>query len=80
MWDDSGYELNDSKHPTFHERYADMANTERKRRKEERPFAGGLAEFVGTNVTPENCAYCMAGRGCPLHDEDFGSDSVEGHP
>jgi rubrerythrin len=24
FWDDSGYELSDPKHPTFHERYADI--------------------------------------------------------
>jgi hypothetical protein len=34
MWDDTGYDLDDPKHPTFHERYADYADLLRKREKE----------------------------------------------
>lgn len=35
MDDDSGYELDDPKHPTFHDRYADQADRRRKQAKEE---------------------------------------------
>lgn len=35
LWDDSGYDLNDPKHPTFHDRYAEFADLERKREKEQ---------------------------------------------
>lgn len=35
FYDDSGcYDLNDPKHPTFHERYADAADMARKRGRE----------------------------------------------
>jgi hypothetical protein len=36
--DDSGYELNDPKHPTFHERYADWGDSLRKREREDAPI------------------------------------------
>lgn len=40
MWDDeAGYDLDDPKHPTFADRYADWADQERKRRKEDALFA-----------------------------------------
>ncbi len=38
-WDDSGYDLDDPKHPTFHDRYADFADLQRKREKEDEFFA-----------------------------------------
>jgi hypothetical protein len=35
VWDDeSGYDLDDPKHPTFADRYADWADIQRKREKE----------------------------------------------
>lgn len=33
--DDSGYELDDPKHPSFADRYADWTDTQRKRDKEQ---------------------------------------------
>lgn len=38
MNDDTGYELDDPKHPTFYERYAEWADRERKRMKEDEMF------------------------------------------
>ena len=37
MDNDTGYELNDPKHPTYYERYADYADYSRKRDKENGP-------------------------------------------
>lgn len=38
VWDDeAGYDYDDPKHPTFHERYADWGDTLRKRDKESDP-------------------------------------------
>lgn len=48
--DDSGYDLNDPKHPTFPERMADHVDELRKREKEESPEPEDLDHGIDDNL------------------------------
>jgi hypothetical protein len=81
MYDDSPYELDDPKHESFYERYADYADMQRKRMKEDEFYAEWVREqetSLSEGGRSEAARPIETGQEKPVASPSE-SDEVEGH-